>query len=324
MNIKEKVLEIMENSRGKRISGAEIAVRLGVSRNAVWKAVNSLKADGHIIESEASKGYMLSDESDIFTARSVEALLGELNSRFSVTVADSVDSTNSELKRTAEKGGKEGEVLIAKTQTNGRGRLGRSFYSPDDTGLYMSILLRPLFSAEKALYITTAAAAAVSEAIDVVTGRSSEIKWVNDIYLDGKKVCGILTEASIDFESGGLQYAVLGIGVNVSTKDFPEELKNIASDIGGNRRMLPILSAEIIRRFSAYYDALGTLSFLGSYRERSLLIGKDISFEKSGKIMRAKAVDIDEKARLVVVTESGERIALSSGEVTLIKDGLIK
>lgn len=324
MNIKEKVLEILENSRGKRISGAEIAVRLGVSRNAVWKAVNSLKADGHIIESETSKGYILSDESDIFTARSVEALLGELNSRFSVTVADSVDSTNSELKRTAEKGGKEGEVLIAKTQTNGRGRLGRSFYSPDDTGLYMSILLRPLFSAEKALYITTAAAAAVSEAIDAVTGRSSEIKWVNDIYLDGKKVCGILTEASIDFESGGLQYAVLGIGVNVSTKGFPEELKNIASDIGGNRRMLPILSAEIIRRFSAYYDALGTLSFLGSYRERSLLIGKEISFEKSGKIMRAKAVDIDEKARLVVVTESGERLALSSGEVSLLKDGLIK
>lgn len=324
MNIKEKVLEILENSRGTRISGAEIARELGVSRNAVWKAINSLKSDGHIIESEASKGYMLSEESDIFTARSVEALLGELNERFSVTVVDSVDSTNKELRQIAEKGGKEGYVLIARTQTNGRGRLGRSFYSPSDTGLYMSVLLRPDFKVEKALYITTMAATAVSEAIDFVTGKKTQIKWVNDIYLDGKKVCGILSEAAINCENSGLHYVVLGVGVNVSTKEFPDELKNIASDIGGNRRTLPILSAEILKRFSVYYDDLESLSFLSEYKSRSFLIGKEISFEKAGIIRKGAAVDIDDMVRLVVETENGERIALSSGEVNLLKDGLIK
>ena len=130
-----------------------------------------------------------------------------------------MDSTNTLVKHLAEQGGREGMVVIAQHQTAGKGRLGRSFYSPKGTGLYLSILLRPKFSAQEALSITTAAAVAVAEAVDQVTGKEggeAKIKWVNDVYYRYRKVCGILTEASIDFETGGLHYAVLGIGVNLT------------------------------------------------------------------------------------------------------------
>lgn len=326
MIIKEQILKILEKSKGGYVSGEEIAEALSVSRNAVWKAVNSLKSDGHIIVAATNKGYCLSESSNVFTAQSVYANLGsELRERLSISVVPVVGSTNTELKALAEQGGADGTVLIALEQTAGRGRLGRSFYAPKDTGLYMSILLRPDLSAQDALYITTCAAVAAAQAIDTAAGVQSEIKWVNDIYLNRKKVCGILTEASIDFESGGLNYAVLGIGINLTTSDFPEELRDIAASISTEKTDLrPIISAELLKNFYAYYKNLHECSFLSEYRRRSMLTGEDISFIRGNDIFNGRVMGIDDEVRLVVQLENGETTAFSSGEVQLKKGGLIK
>jgi len=326
MVIKEQILNILEERKGEYVSGEEIAEKLSVSRNAVWKGINSLKNEGHIITAVTNKGYCLSEKSNIFTAQSVySGLSPELREKLSVSVIPVVGSTNTELKALAEKGGDDGTVLIALEQTAGRGRLGRSFYSPKDTGLYMSILLRPDFSASEALNITACAAVAAAKAIDLAAGVETCIKWVNDIYLNGKKVCGILTEASMDFESGGLNYAVLGIGVNLNTRDFPDELQNIAASVSdGNADLRPLISAEFLNVFFGYYSRLSECGFLSEYRSRSMLTGKEIAFARGNEIFNGTVKGIDDEMRLVVILENREETAFSSGEVQLVKGSLIK
>ncbi len=326
MAIKEQILNILESAKGSFVSGEEIAERLSVSRNAIWKSINALKKDGHIIEAVTNKGYCLSEKSNVFTSQSVYANLSpELNKRLKISVLKTVDSTNTELKLMAENGSSEGTILIALEQTAGRGRLGRSFYSPKDTGLYMSILLRPEFSASEALSITACAAVAVSEAIDKITGVETQIKWVNDIYYNGKKVCGILTEASMDFESGGLNYAVLGIGINLCTDNFPEELQNVATSVlSENCDIRATVSANILSNFFEYYNNLSNLSFLSEYQRRSLLTGREITFARGNEIFNGIVTGIDDEMRLCVKFIDGEEIAFSSGEVQLIKGEIIK
>ncbi|MCM1334935.1 MAG: biotin--[acetyl-CoA-carboxylase] ligase [Bacteroides sp.] len=326
MTIKEKLFELLAENRGSWLSGEWIAGQLYVSRNAVWKAVGALRKEGYQIDAVTRRGYRLAESDTVFSSLSVLAGLDRaLRERLSIQVVESTGSTNRDIKALAEEGVGEGRVVIAKEQTAGKGRLGRSFSSPKDTGLYMSILLRPRFPAEEALFITTTAAVAVSEAIDALTGAESKIKWVNDVYLNGRKVCGILTEAAVDFEGGGLNYAVCGIGVNLSAEKLPKELENIAGGIlNEDRELRGALAAEILTRFFFYYDRLPSLDFLSEYRRRSLLIGREIGFIRNGTEYGGTAVDIDERARLVVRLPSGELIALSSGEATLKKGELIK
>lgn len=324
MTVKERVLTLLEKNKDISLSGESMARVLSVSRNAVWKSIEALRSEGYTIEAGRNKGYRLISDGGNFSAAGISALLGEEAKRFDITIEETVTSTNTVLKAMAEQGEKEGKILIAREQTAGKGRLGRSFYSPKNSGLYISILLRPRFSARDALYITTAAAAAVSEAIDLVAGVKTEIKWVNDIYYKGKKLCGILTEASIDFESGGLHYAVLGIGINVTEMTFPDELSDIAVSLGADKALFAKLSAEIIKRFFGYYDNIGELRFLPEYRRRSFLIGKRITFTDNEGEKTAGVLDVDEKVRLVVREDNGNIIKLSSGEVNLVKDGIIR
>lgn len=324
MTVKEKVLTLLEKNKDMSLSGESMARVLSVSRNAVWKSIEALRSEGYTIEAGRNKGYRLISDGGNFSAAGVSALLGEEAKRFDITIEETVTSTNTVLKAMAEQGEKEGKILIAREQTAGKGRLGRSFYSPKNSGLYISFLLRPTFDAKKALYITTAAAAAVSEAIDFVTGAETEIKWVNDIYYKGKKLCGILTEASIDFESGGLHYAIPGIGINVTDTVFPEELKDIAISLNADKTVFARLSAEIIMRFFGYYDNIGELGFLPEYRRRSFLIGKRITFVGNEGEKTAEVLDIDERVRLVVREDNGNITRLSSGEVNLVKDGIIR
>lgn len=324
MTVKERVLTLLEKNKDISLSGESMARVLSVSRNAVWKSIEALRSEGYTIEAGRNKGYRLISDGGNFSAAGISALLGEEAKRFDITIEETVTSTNTVLKAMAEQGEKEGKILIAREQTAGKGRLGRSFYSPKNSGLYISILLRPRFSARDALYITTSAAAAVSEAIDLVAGVKTEIKWVNDIYYKGKKLCGILTEASIDFESGGLHYAVLGIGINVTEMTFPDELSDIAVSLGADKALFAKLSAEIIKRFFGYYDNIGELRFLPEYRRRSFLIGKRITFTDNEGEKTAEVLDVDEKVRLVVREDNGNIIKLSSGEVNLVKDGIIR
>ena len=251
MRIQDAVLDALEKNRGEYLSGEQLASSLGVSRNAVWKAIQKLEEAGHKIRAVPKRGYTLAPESDVLTVQSVSRFL-DTDMPVYLQVQTEVTSTNTLLKAQAEQGAPEGTVLIAESQTAGKGRLGRHFTSPPGTGIYFSLLLRPHCTAEKSLFITTTAAVAVCEAIEQVTGLNPQIKWVNDVYLNEKKVCGILTEASVDFENGGLNWAVLGIGINIAVPEegFPEEIRSIAGAIFDGPcpvEMRSRISAAVIR-----------------------------------------------------------------------------
>ena len=319
--VKQKILKIMEEQKGNTLSGEDLAKNLGVTRAAVSKAVASLKTDGYIIDSKTNSGYVFSSENDFYSAQSIENYLKLQNLK--IDIREELDSTNTQLKLIAQKGEKEGYVLIANKQTTGRGRRGHTFFSPS-SGLYMSILLRPTISASDSLLITTAAAVAVSRAIEKVSDKKCEIKWVNDIYSEGRKLCGILTEASIDFEGGTLDYAVLGIGVNLSDPkgDFPKEIENIAASIFGKRQFTntekSILTAEILNEFFALYENLSDKTYMKEYRDRSFLIGKEVDIIISDKkIDEAVVLDIDDDAHIIVKYKNGEIKALFSGDVSV-------
>lgn len=235
---------------------------------------------------------------------------------------EELDSTNRYLKELAAEGAPEGTVIIANRQSAGRGRLGRSFFSPGEKGIYMSILLRPDIPLERAVLITSMAAVAVAKAIERVSGLEAKIKWVNDIFLNGKKVCGILTEAGINAEKGTLDYAVLGIGVNVGTMEFPEELKDIATSVSNECGVLvskEALKDEILVELDQWYPTLSDGSFLEESKKRSLLLGKEILVldeTAPGGCYPAKAVDINELGNLII-ERNGEMVVLNSGEVSI-------
>ena len=191
------------------VSGEGLASALGISRTAVWKAIGQLKEQGYEIESVTRKGYRLLSRSDVLSEGGIRRHLK--HPELSLQVFSTIGSTNTELKALAARNAEAGLALVASQQTAGRGRLGRSFYSPPDTGIYLSLLLRPRLRAQEATAITAAAAVAVAETLEELSGEPMEIKWVNDVYHHGRKVAGILTEAAMDFESGFLSYVVVGI-----------------------------------------------------------------------------------------------------------------
>lgn len=223
-----------------------------------------------------------------------------------------LDSTSSYLKRLADEGAEEGLVIVADAQTKGRGRRGKSFFSPEGTGLYMSFLLRPKIPADETLFITTATATALSLAIEELYKKSALIKWVNDVYVDGKKVAGILTEASFSGK-GELDYVVVGVGVNLTTKFFPDEIKDIATSLGEDKK--EELLSLFLSEFSKIYEAFPSRDYFKEYKRRSFIIGMEIEILGEEKRF-GKALDIDDDCRLEVMLENGEKVFLSSGEVS--------
>ncbi|MBQ9861478.1 MAG: biotin--[Clostridia bacterium] len=245
-----------------------------------------------------------------------------LGETFRLQVYGEVDSTNTLAREQAAAGAPEGTVILADTQRQGRGRMGRQFFSPKGSGLYMSIILRPNAAATP-LYVTTAAAVAVAEAIEEVAGVPSSIKWVNDVYCRGKKVCGILTEGAI---ADNLQYAVLGIGINVFPPigGFPPEIESRAGAVFGEKTPSAAhpreeLAAAIIARFWGYYEALSAKAFLPSYRKRDLLKGRTVEvLDINGTVIEeVTAQGITDDFELLVSNRNGKIKALSSGEVSL-------
>ena len=326
MELSERVLELLWG-RKEPLSGEEMAARLQVSRNSVWKAVQKLRSAGYTIQAGTNSGYQLVAESGVFSPANIARRLTGPACGADIRILEEVTSTNTVGKELAEQGSPEGTVIIALRQTAGKGRLGRSFASPAGRGLYMSILLRPRFSAEESLSITTAAAVAVAGAVEAAAGKKAMIKWVNDVYLDGYKICGILTEASIDFETGGLRYAVLGIGVNVEVPEggFPEELRDIAGALyekDAPPETRTVLAAEILNRFFGFYQTLTDRPFLPEYRRRSLLTGRRVTLVRGSTKQTGTVRGVDDEARLLVRLENGEEAAFSAGEVTVEKDFL--
>ena len=321
MELKYQVLRILEENRGSSVNGMKLAKELYVTRSAIWKAMKALQKDGYRIEAVPNKGYCLLSDNDIVSAESITPYLRGNAKGFQFEVRQTVTSTNTIAKELAAKGAQEGTVIIAREQTEGRGRMGRSFYSPMASGVYFTLILRPTLNLEDSLLITTAAAVAVVKAIEAVAGIKAGIKWVNDIFADGKKVCGILTEASLNFESGGLEYAVVGIGINIETNHFPKELTHIAgsifSDKPTDKPVTSMLVAEVLNNMAECMNSLTDKKYLEEYRSHSFLIGQEILVLKSNAAIPAKALDIDEKARLIVEYKDGSREALSSGEVSV-------
>ncbi len=242
-----------------------------------------------------------------------------------VQVYSELASTNRTVREAAKAGASEGLVVIAEKQTGGYGRYGRSFCSPDGTGLYMSVLLRPEGSPETALLITTAAAVAVAEAIEELTGRRCGIKWVNDLILDGKKICGILTEGALKPLSSSLDYAILGIGINVTEPmgGFPAEIQGIAGSLLATSEadFRNRLAAAVLRRFFGYYRCLTERSFFDAYRERLFFLGQPVRILRAGQEeTEAIAFDIDRDFRLLVRYDDGRVEAISSGEIGIRLD----
>ncbi len=320
MNIKDKVLEILYANMGKSVSGEEIAEELKISRNSVWKAVNILRSEGIEISSQTNKGYMLSFENDVFSSAAIKKYLYR---EHNIILMDEVISSNTVAKQYASENAKEGTVVIAKRQTSGRGRMGRTFISNKENGLYMSIILRPDISVQESVYITVMGALAVTKAIEETSNKKCGIKWVNDIFIEEKKVCGILTEASVNFENASLEYAVLGIGVNVvPPKDgFPDEIKDIAGSIffDAPKGYKVRLCAQIINNFFDLYYNGDKKEYISLYRSKSIIINKNIDIYRGNEIFSGKCIDIDEDANLVVDIGNGI-LKFNSGEARVRKN----
>lgn len=322
MGTKEKLLVLFEENRGEFFSGEELAARLSVSRTAIWKAVNSLRKEGYEISAAQNKGYSLSVTTDILSAQGIKKYLDPICADLKLEILSQVESTNDCLRKRAAQGCKEGYTVIAGTQTEGKGRTGRGFYSPSDTGIYMSLLLKPeMDSPARAVRFTTMAAAAACEAIERVSGRETGIKWVNDIYIGDKKVSGILTEASVSLEKGSLEYVILGIGINVypPKKGFPGELSKTAGSVfrekqsdGKNR-----IAAEFLNSFMGFYTRKKNADYVQVYKKRSLVLGREILVLSGKGDRKAKALDIDKNCLLLVEYENGSREKLDSGEIRI-------
>ena len=320
----DEVLRILEARRGEAVSGEQMATDLGLSRAAVWKAVSGLKDRGFRITAGPNRGYTLESDGGILHPETIRRHLRAAGD-YRLRVYDRVEgSTNDLAREAAVRGEAEGLVVIADTQTAGRGRQGRAFVSPPGTGTYLSLLLRPKLPAAEAVAITGIAAVAVARALGDLGVGGAGIKWVNDIFLEGRKVCGILTEATLDMESGGLDYAVLGIGVNLFSPPggFPPELAEIAGAVFPGKPEddeRSRLIAAILDRFLPLYRALPDKGWLEEYRARSILTGREVRFLREGRAQRGLVLGVDDSARLLLRLSDGEETALSSGEVQLVR-----
>ena len=323
MKTKEIVLRELERNRANYISGQELAERLNISRTAIWKAINSLKKSGFQIESQTKVGYKLIESDDKLSDEGIRKGLRDELKDIDIIVYDEIDSTNTEAKRRLYSSDvKDFTVIVSDMQKGGRGRTGKSFTSPKGSGVYFSIILHPKDSYDFSYFdlTTVKAAVAVAEGIKEATDKQAEIKWVNDLFLNGKKICGILSELDADFESRSVKSVIVGIGINVNEPrdDSFKDLKNIAGYIGTDVIRNEILSSVL----NAFYEnnfVKSDKEIIDYYKKHSLVIGKELSFELNGKKYSAKGIDINDKGNLIVDTGK-EKITLSSGEVSIKGD----
>lgn len=319
--LKENVVYHLEQHRGQVVSGQMLAETCAVSRAAVWKAVQSLKQEGHEIEAVPGGGYRMTG--DQLTAAGVEAHLEPLGWTAPILLLEETTSTNEEALRLLSQGAPHGTVVLAGQQTAGRGRRGKPFFSPPDAGLYMSLILTP--RSKNPTKVTVAAAVAVCRALAPWSQQPPEIKWVNDVYLGGKKAVGILTEAYVDVERMEPQSVVLGIGINIYRPEggYPQDLRAIITSLfpaGG----APLefsrcrLAAEIAKLCVALCEDLDDPALMEEYRQSSFLLGKEITYLDGGVPKEGVARAINEAGNLLVETEAGIHV-LQAGEVSVRK-----
>ncbi|WP_312941352.1 biotin--[acetyl-CoA-carboxylase] ligase [Oscillibacter sp.] len=325
---RQKILELLRSRPEDYFSGEEAAERLGMSRAAVWKAVDALRKEGYTVEARTGLGYRLLFAPDALTEKEIRGFLGEtkLVGR-ELMCLDSVDSTNTFLKKQALSGAAEGTVVTADCQTGGRGRMDRPFQNPGGKLVALSVLLRPQGVPMTRLGCVTAqTAVALCGAVEEVCGIRPGIKWTNDLVIGRKKLCGILTEMALEGESGNLQYLVIGMGINVhqTEADFGPELREIAVSLDmalGKAVSRPALAAAEIRALDRLYGDIlrgDTDWYLDTYRRDCVTLGKPVQLISSdGARETARALDIDDEFGLVVELEDGTRKTVRTGEVSV-------
>ncbi len=320
------VLACLRQREGEYLSGQELSRQLGITRAAVWKAVDALRREGYVIEGRTSQGYRLAAAPDVLTEEELRRLLGptERVGR-ELHCLEQVDSTNTYAKQLALSGGGDGAVVTADCQTAGRGRMDRRFQSPRGKGLYLTALLRPALPPERLVPVTALAGVAVCDAVEQVCGLRPGLKWPNDPVLHGRKLSGILTEMALEAETGRLQYLVLGIGINMcqTAEDFTPEVAALATSLAMEGCAVPraVLAAALIRALDRLYAALesGDLAgYLETYRRDCVNLGKTVQLlTPDGRRETAEAVAVDEQFGLVVRTAEGTERTVRSGEVSV-------
>ena len=321
--IKEEVLSLLENSGDEYLSGSVIATKLGVSRTAVWKAVASLEREGYRFEKSTKNGYKLKGKDGVSSFGVKHYLRGDFVRE--VECFEELASTNSYLMEKGAKGEKEGLLVVSKRQTSGRGRRGKNFFSPDG-GVYFSLLLRPKKDYVGTAYLTVMTALAVMEGITEVYKVPAGIKWVNDVYIGNKKCAGILTEASIDFESGSIAHAVIGVGINLFVPEggYPEEIKEVACAIGVNApdAKNKLIATVFNKILDCYYD-FDKVDVVNRYKAGSIMEGKKIIVKREEGDRNALCLGMDDACRLIVRYDNGEEETLYFGEVSLCLKGWV-
>lgn len=321
---RENVLSLLLGSPGEYLSGEAMSRRLGISRAAVWKAVNALRQEGYEIASVPNRGYRLEASPDRIRAGELEGRLEGCLVGSRLLCLESVDSTNNEAKRQAMAGAPEGLVILSEEQTGGRGRLGRTFQSPKGCGLYLTALLRPSLPPEQVVDFTAWTAVAVCDGIESACGVRPKIKWTNDIILGGKKLCGILTELGLESESGMLQYLIPGIGVNVNHRreDFGADIQDVATSLAlelGHEVRRSELATHLIRALDRMYAAFPyeKSRYLEQYRADCMTPGNQVQLITPNSRTEAFATGIDDEFRLVVRYPDGHTQAIAAGEVSV-------
>ncbi len=326
MSTKELTAGLLQEAAAREtgdtyLSGATLAASLGVSRTAVWKAVQTLQKEGYAIEAVPGKGYRLAEEHDILSASGAAGYLKDGALADLLEVHEEVTSTNDLVHGGARAGKPQGFVVAARRQSRGRGRKGRAFFSPEDTGLYFSILLRPAGSFDPG-EITITAAVAVAKALERLEIPDVGIKWVNDVYVGERKVCGILTEGVQNLETSTLDHAVLGIGVNVyePKEGFPVEISQRAGSILGRERRRDMRNRLLAYIYEAFFELYGKVPFpevVEVYRRFCFVPGRTVTVIRGDEERKALALSLDETCGLTVRYEDGTRETLRSGEISL-------
>lgn len=320
MSVGEEVLRALREAEGY-LSGQALADGLGVSRHAVWKAIDKLRSEGYEIEARTNMGYRLVAVVDAFSKEGVAAFLPQTDD-WHLEFHSELGSTNDRARHLAETGAPAWSVVLAGRQSAGRGRLGRSFYSPESGGIYMSVVVRPDCDVREANMLTLAAAAAVAESVEALCDRHVGIKWVNDCFLDGRKFCGILTEAAVGVEEQCLRYAVVGIGINVAPPEggYPPEISDVVTSIYDapvQGEMRNRLAAEVLRRFRTYAEDLPARHYMASYRKHLFVIGRNVRLVRGKESEEVRVLALSDDGSLVVERADGQTKTVASGEVSL-------
>lgn len=316
MTTKEQVLAILMDTPNAAVSGEALAATIGVSRNAIWKAVNTLRNEGYRIEAATNRGYRLQGDREPICAEGIERYLTTRRFGRLSEIRPVIDSTNARARALAMQGAPEGMMIAARGQTNGRGRAGRRFHSPADAGVYVSFVVRPQGMIEDGVRLTALAAVATARAIERIAPVTTQIKWVNDILINGKKVSGILCESEVN--TGRIEYCVIGIGINVSIQEMPDELKEIATSIG-NVCGYHISKNRLIAELCICMEELiENGNYMEEYRTRSCLPGRMVRITDMDSDYTAEVVEIAEDGSLIVRTEYGTR-AVRYGDVKILE-----